>query len=48
MKDYAPQFDKPKSILPYIVGGILVLILIILLSSIDGPVCTDVIGGVCV
>jgi len=47
--DHAKQFKKPKDHkVEFITGVILVLIFIYLMSQIDGRICSDVVGGVCI
>ena len=50
MNDHAPQFKKkPNNYkVEFIIGVILVIIFFLLMSRIEGQVCTDVIGGVCI
>ena len=49
-KDYAPQFNKkPKdNKVEFITGVILVMIFIYLMTQIQGPICSDVVGTQCI
>lgn len=47
--DQAPQFKKPKDHkVEFITGVIVVIIFIYLMSQIDGPICSDVVGTKCI